>query len=114
MDVGAFEHRKTLAPPDVTGLTWTDGETLVWDEAAGATLYHVYRDDVATLAYDDFGSCDDTLDPVMTESLTDARVPAAGQAWFYVITADDSLREGTMGDRTCAERSNFAGNTCPR
>ena len=112
VDIGAYEHRKTLTPGPVTGLVWTGAQTLAWDAEPSATSYHVYRDDLAVLGYADFGSCDTTLDPVTTETLTDARHPAAGQGWFYLITADDDLREGTLGDGTCAERSNYSTNTC--
>ncbi|ANM31475.1 hypothetical protein ABI59_20745 [Acidobacteria bacterium Mor1] len=114
MDLGAREMRNAaLTPGDVTGLTWTDNVTLVWDTEPSATSYRVYRDTVDSLSYGSFGSCaPGGLDPVDTDTqLTDTDVPPTGSAWYYLITADDGNREGTLGYARCAERSNFT--PCP-
>ena len=112
MDIGAFETENgALAPSEVANLRWTDAETLVWDALPGAVEYHVYRDGLAGLGYDNFGICVDALDPVRTDAVFDeSDSPASGAGWFYVVTVEDG-GEGSMGRGTCAERTNFA--PCP-
>jgi hypothetical protein len=110
-DIGAYELENTaLSPADVANLRWTDARTLVWDAEPAATEYHVYRDDLANLGYDDFGACRDDLDGVVTDTtLDDNESPLSGQCFYYLITAEETGgEEGTLGLGTCAERSNFA------
>ena len=72
------------------------------------TGYHVYRGDVADIAYDQYGSCMDLSDAVLSDTeFRDASLPPSGRAYFYVITGEDASSEGTMGDGTCGERSNL-------
>ena len=49
-DLGAYEAADPAPEPEVANLRWLDTDTLEWDLAGGATLYHVYRGDVASLA----------------------------------------------------------------
>ena len=113
-DLGAIEHTPINFPLSaVTGLTWSDSETLQWDAQISAVEYHVYRGVLADLGYDDFGVCRDDLDVDRTDTtLIDASVPASGGGWFYLIEAEGSGGvTGGPGLGTCVERSKFAA--CP-
>ncbi len=107
VDIGAYERDTILFPPEVQNLVWDeDRETLRWSEQPGL-LYHAYRGDVAALAFDFFGVRHDELIPgPVPNSLRDTDSPAAGAGWFYLVTADDGVREGTLGNATCTERCN--------
>ena len=97
----------------MTGLVWTGPATLVWQPEPGAVEYHVYRTALSTLAYSSFGTCEDGLDVVRTDTtLIDPGVPPPGEGYFYKITLEDgSGKEFTLGSGTCAVRSNFSA--CP-
>ncbi len=113
-DAGAYERRNTtLAPPDVTGLAFTSKQHVTWTAVPGAARYHVYRDLVSNLGYANFGQCADALDPLSTDTqFDDPSLPGAGAAWGYVVSAEaPNGHEGTLGDATCTERSNFS--PCP-
>ena len=114
VDPGAYERTNAAAtPPEVTGLAWTGRTTLEWIPEPTAVEYHVYRAPLSALAYSAFGTCEDGLDAVRTDTvLTDATVPPIGDGYYYTITVEDSSgAESTLGAGTCAERSNFA--PCP-
>ena len=113
-DPGAYEtNNTTLVPGEVENLRWTDPETMEWDAEPAAVEYHIYRDLVTTLAYDAFGTCQDIIDADRTDTeLFDNAVPGDGEAWYYLVTAEDGGgEEGTLGLATCTERSNFTA--CP-
>jgi hypothetical protein len=100
-----------LVPGEVANPRWTDAMTLTWDAEPGATEYNVYRDDPVNLAYSHFGACRNDLDADRTDTtLVDAEVPATGAAFFYLITSEGGGEEGTLGDASYTERSNF--NPC--
>lgn len=113
-DIGAIEtSNASLSPGDVTGVRWSDSETLLWDAEPSAVRYHIYRADIASLAFSNFGTCRDDLDPDLSDtqaSITD--VPIAGSGWSFTITAEDGGgSEGTLGFGKMAERSNYS--PCP-
>ncbi|MBI1951020.1 MAG: hypothetical protein HYS34_06630 [Acidobacteria bacterium] len=77
---------------------------MTWTQVPGASQYHLYRGDLATLmrggAY--------TQDPVTiagarrfcwlsATQVDDDYSPAAGEAIFYLATSDDGLTEGSLG-----------------
>ena len=109
-DIGAYENEEALSrPAPVTGVRWIDSETLQWNGVGPATAYHVYRSDVADHGYGGYRVCMDATDPVRTDTaFRDSQVPEPGQAFSYVITAEDTLVESSMGKGTCAERSNVS------
>jgi hypothetical protein len=114
VDPGAYERENTtITPPEVTGLVWTGRTTLEWDPEPTAVEYHIYRAPLSALGYSAFGTCEDGLEAVRTDTmLTDTSVPPMGAGFYYEITAEDSSGgESTLGFGTCAERSNFS--TCP-
>ena len=78
-----------------------------------ADEYHVYRGDISMLGYENFGACEDKLDPLRTDTtFVDTELPSVGEGFFYVITAEDTSPggEGTLGLATCVERSSL--DTC--
>lgn len=113
-DLGAYERAYTSPiPGEVSGLRWLSPTILSWNEAPAALSYHVYRDALSALGWDDFGTCRDDLDPTMTDPvLFDPEEPPPGDGFFYEITAEAQAdRESSLGIGTCAERSNFT--PCP-
>lgn len=114
VDVGAFERDTVHAPPAVENLRWDgDKQTLRWDEQVGVT-YHVYRDDVTTLAYGYYGvRHDELLTGPVPHSLVEPDAPPAGTSRFYLVTSDDSVWEGTLGNGTCSERCHTVGCHTP-
>ncbi len=114
IDPGACEAvNVALTPGDVQNLSWSDNDTVVWETAPSAAEYHVYRGPVSELSLAKFGTCQDGIDANRTDTtLDDMTLPAAGDAFYYVISAEDSGgNEGTLGLASCVERSNFT--PCP-
>jgi hypothetical protein len=112
-DCGAYEVADaTLIPGEVVNLQWDFNFRLVWDAEPDAVEYHVYRDDLTSLSYQAFGTCRNDLDGDRTDTqLDDLQEPAPGGGWFYLISADDGVDEGSLGFASTAERSNFT--PCP-
>ena len=113
-DAGAYEHTNAaLAPEVVSGLLWSDPETVTWTPVATAVEYHVYRQTQASLGYAATAVCRDDLDSLRTDTmLSDSEIPNSGEAFVYLITAEDgSGSEGSLGLATCTERSNLSA--CP-
>lgn len=116
VDMGAYEGHDPALLAAVAGLAWTGHDTLSWNVIAGAELYHVYRDPISALGYSAGATCRDDLDGNNTDTeLVDAELPAAGGAFVYRITAEDtdagSEDESSLGLGSSAERSNPAA--CP-
>jgi hypothetical protein len=84
IDIGAYEMANpALAPGEVTNLRAASKTALTWSSVATAVEYHVYPE-----------------------------LPAAGQGFGYLITAENGAgSEGTLGFASAAERSNFS--PCP-
>lgn len=116
-DCGAFERENPAPSPGaVLNLRFVNtplDDTLEWDPVAGAVEYHVYRQDPRTLSFQSFATCRDDLDDLRSDTqLVDEEEPLPGEAFSYLITAEDGLgNEGSLGAGTSAERSNF--NPCP-
>jgi hypothetical protein len=93
------------APPgEVLNVHWTDPQSLAWSPEKSVGTYNLYRGSVGT--FSGFGSC--LLSDLTTESASDTAVPAAMNAFFYLVTADNRLgEEGTKGSTSSgALRSN--------
>ncbi len=97
-------------PGEVHGDRWTSKTTMAWDPEKSVGVYEVYRDLLATLP-GSFGACFQSS--LTAETATDAATPAAGTAWFYLVTARNELgEEGTKGVRSSGvERPN--PSPCP-
>jgi len=92
------------APPSFVGFA---GDQITWSTVGGATKYHLYRGDLDVLV--STGAC--TQDPatvpdadrfcnLTTTEYTDPFVPVAGQVIFYLITSEDALDEGSLGENS--------------
>ena len=97
-------------PGEVTGLTFPDKQTLAWNPEKSVGDYNLYRDLVGNLSGLGFGSCVQQALP--GETTVDTDVPPAGNAFFYLVTAENTLdEEGTKGFQSNGlERG---GNVCP-
>ncbi|ANM31534.1 hypothetical protein ABI59_21155 [Acidobacteria bacterium Mor1] len=103
-DIGAVENT------GITRVTF-DGDTLRWDEALGTgVLYNVYRGDLQTLRTSGVYTQDPASIPqalescLIAEGLVDDDVPAAGSAFFYLVTAVGSVESSLGFDATPTER----------
>lgn len=85
------------------------GSTITWAPVPGATSYRVYRGRVALIDEDYYGQC---LNPMVTGTqYTDSDPIAAGDAFFYLVTAVANRAEGPLGySSSCVSRPNF--NPC--
>jgi len=97
-------------PGEVRNERWTGKTVLSWDPEGSVGTYEVYRDLMSSLP-GSFGACFQS--PLLAETATDAASPAAGTAWFYLVTARNRLgEEGTKGFRSSGvERPN--ASPCP-
>lgn len=98
-------------PGEVQGQLFTGKQTMTWSPERSVGRYEVYRDPVSAIRTGGTGAC--FASGLAAELVTDASVPAAGQGYFYLVTARNRLgEEGTKGFRTSgAERPNPA--PCP-
>ena len=97
-------------PGEVRADRWTSKTTQSWDPEKSVGAYQVYRDLLSALP-GSFGACLQSSLPA--ETATDAAIPAAGTAWFYLVTARNRLgEEGSKGFRSSGvERPN--PSPCP-
>jgi len=98
-------------PPDeVQDIRFSGKDMFCWAPERSGGAYNVYRDPTGVLP-GNFGTCSQ-LD-LATECATDSNAPPAGEAWFYLATAENRIgEEGTKGYRSSGvERSNLA--PCP-
>jgi len=94
---GGFEP---LYPPpgEVLNLTFTSKSTLVWNPESSVGTYDVYRGLISSLPVS-YGVC--LASGLTLDQTTDATSPAAGQCFFYLVTAKNRLaEEGTMGKKS--------------
>ena len=84
----------SAAPPEVSGVSMPDRETLSWTSATGAAGYHVYRGDAAGLAS---GAGDCSAGSIQGTSLTVSDIPSPGTAFTFLVSAFDQTGEGTLG-----------------
>jgi hypothetical protein len=98
-------------PGEVAGQRFTSKTTQVWEPDPSIGKYDVYRGLVSGLP-GSFGTCL-VSGGVTAESVTDTENPAAGQCFFYLVTAENRLQEeGTKGYTSSGgERGNAA--PCP-
>ena len=98
-------------PGEVQGLRFSDKQTLEWDAEPSVGAYDLYRDLLSDLSGLGYGDC--LQSEIASRSAVDATVPAPGQGFFYLVTAENRLdEEGTKGFASSgAERGNPA--PCP-
>lgn len=97
-------------PSEVLNLRFVDPTTLTWDPERSVGSYSVYRGLLSDLS-SGYGSC--FAEGLMTTQGSDAGIPAAGQGFFYLVTAENRIaEEGTLGDDSAGDpRPNTA--PCP-
>jgi len=93
-------------PREVTGLLFTDAETLVWNPEKSTGAYNLYRRLIADLPGLDYGLCKEP--DIADETTTDDDPLAIGEGFFYLVTAKNLIdEEGTKGfDSDHFERAN--------
>ena len=91
---------------EITGLLFSDNQTLAWNGEQAAAGYSVYRDLLPNLSGPGYGNCLATDIPVNTT--TDSEVPPLSNGYFYLVAARNRLdEEGTIGfDSANSERTN--------
>ena len=95
---------------EVLGVRFSNRTTLTWNYDPSGGTYNLYRNTLASLP-GDYGTCYQST--LSGPPFADPAAPAQGSGWFYLVTADNRLRqEGTKGHRSDgAERPN--GTPCP-
>jgi hypothetical protein len=82
-------------PGEVQNLRFTSKTNFGWNPEPSVGTYNVYRGLVSGLA-SGYGSC--IQSNLTTPSTSDGTTPAAGQCFFYLVTAKNRLgEEGTLG-----------------
>jgi hypothetical protein len=100
-------------PPagEVHGLLFSNKTTMAWVAEKSTGTYNIYRDLMNILSGGGFGTCfaQGLTQPAGSEPNT----PPMNNGWFYLVTAENRLREeGTKGDRSSGgQRGNPA--PCP-
>jgi len=96
-------------PGEVTALRFADLDTLGWDAEPSAGSYNIYRDPLGLLP-GTYGACH--LQGLASLSVGDAAVPPPSEAFFYLVTVENRLREeGTKGRRS--DGTLRGGTMCP-
>ncbi len=110
-DMGAYEFDRW----DVRGLT-ASGQPLhlTWSALPEASGYQVYRGALEGLALGNYGDCLTPGNDLAEVRFDDPSFPAAGEGWFYLVTARVGGTIGTLGfDSQGLERIRRAGAFCP-
>lgn len=96
MDIGFGSRYRP--PGEVLNLGFlADGTTLVWDAERSVGVYNLYRDLMSALSGGATGDCEQS--DLTEETTTDPDpLPAAGDGYFYLVTAENRLaEEGSKG-----------------
>jgi hypothetical protein len=94
-------------PPslEVNNLRFSSATNLTWNPEKSVGAYNIYRGSISDLP-GGFGAC--LTANLSTETASDSDTPPPGQAFFYIITAENRLgQEGSKGFTSSgSERSN--------
>ena len=86
-------------PGEVRQLVYPNRTTMVWRPEWSVGTYNVYRDPVSGLPAPGLGACFARALPGATAGEPDD--PPSDSGWFYLVTAENRLREeGTKGYRS--------------
>ena len=90
----------TYPPPgEVAGLGFSNKTTLTWRPEKSIGVYNLYRDLLSALGGGGYGDCQQY--DLTGETATESGTPPAGNGWFYLVTAENRLREeGTKGNNS--------------
>ena len=79
-------------------MRFTSASAFGWNPEPSVGAYNVYRGLVSGLP-SSYGAC--FASGLTAVSATDAATPAAGQCYFYLVTAENRLaEEGTLGKKS--------------
>lgn len=96
-------------PPGlVQGLRFISKDTMEWNPASGADTYNLYRNKLVYL--DDYGPCFEQ--ELTSTTATDLEPPTAQVAFYYLVTAENSLDEEGSKDSNSAGTTR-GGDWCP-
>ena len=105
-----------LAPEEISAptadepLVFSSPATLIWEDGTEmrAFTYNLYRGELSGLDGSDYGVC--RVAGLEQNSYQDEiDDPAAGQAWFYLVSGANPAGEGPLGDKSSGlPRSNVA------
>jgi hypothetical protein len=122
LDVATWTVNVTFVPPALPSevsppgalepLVFVNPTTLHWEDASvnHAASFNLYRGSVAGLRTGDYGACQQS--GISDMSTAEAGVPQPQEAWFYLVTARNSVGEGTLGvNSSGATRTNTT--SCP-
>ncbi|MDH3626612.1 MAG: DUF1554 domain-containing protein [Acidobacteriota bacterium] len=112
-DMGAYElHNPALVPGAVQNLQLGAIPTtvLIWDVDPDVSAdvngeYRVYRGALNDIGFDCWGT---TAGATTSTTYLEFDLPPSGEGYFYLVTAATTVREGTLGYGSIAERSRFA------
>ncbi len=84
-------------PGEIGNLSFTSGELLGWDAAAGAATYSVYRGELSGLRGGDPPRCH--ASDLVPTTVASAAEPEPGRGFVFVVTGESAGgEEGTPGD----------------
>lgn len=99
-----------LPPSEVTGLLFTDVDTLVWDGHPAAGQFRLYRDDLSATV-GPFGDC---LAPSLpTPTADDPATPSPGSAFVYLVNVANTLGEEGSPGASSAGAQRILTTVCP-
>lgn len=85
-------------PGEVLDLQFTNKTTIGWEPERSVGTYSLYRGLVSGLS-SGYGTC--LTQGLPSAQATDAEVPATGQCFFYLVTAENrTAEEGTLGNES--------------
>ena len=98
-------------PAEVHDFVFSNKNMMAWDFEKSTGTYNVYRDLMSSLSGGGFGTC--FAQGLAQPAGSDPNSPPVNNGWFYLVTAENRLREeGSKGYRSSGnERGNAA--PCP-
>ena len=100
-------------PREVTNLRFANATTLLWDPDASVGNYALYRGTAGRPFDAGYGTCTQPPPILTAPTATAASVPAAGQAYFYLVTARNRLAEESTKGFTSAGVPRANPAPCP-
>ncbi len=99
-----------LPPFELSGLVFTDHQTLRWNAEANSLSYNLYRDSLGMLSGMGFGDCHES--DLASTTATDGDPVPAGGGFFYLVTGRNRVQEdGSKG--LGSDGTEREGNVCP-
>jgi hypothetical protein len=96
-------------PPEVSppgspeALLFTDRQSIFWEDAsaAGALSYNLYRGQLSDLSGGSYGGC--SQPGIDGNGAIDDESPPPAAGWFYLVTGENPVGEGPMGETWSGE-----------